>query len=190
MSYWSVADGAITAISTEDHPCTKNQFLVWQGGDITNFVLKLKFRMVGGPNANSGIQVRSQVLEDGHAVGYQADISQPNGQWLGAIYDEHGRKALAVRGQKTVIQEDGTMNSETFATAEDASAGLNITEWTDYEVRFVDDKMTVKIGGKLMSEITDLQESEREMSGILALQLHSGPPMRVQFKDIELKQLP
>jgi len=192
MSYWSIQDGAITAISSEDHPCKKNQFLVWQGGDIANFELKLQFRVVGGPKANSGIQVRSQVQEDGHAVGYQADISQPDGEWLGAIYDEHGRKTLAKRNHSTVINEDGTMDSEVFLASdeEDYAAGINIEEWHEYAVTFVDNKMTVKIDGKLMSQIEDNQESEREMSGILALQLHSGPPMKVQFKDVMLKQLP
>ncbi len=190
MSYWSVQDGAITGESTPENPGKKNQFLVWQGGEIGNFVLKLQFRMMGGPKANSGIQVRSAIGEDGHAIGYQADISQPDAQWLGAIYDEHGRKVLALRGQKTVIQADGTKATEAFATPVEAAARLNIAEWTDYEVAFSDNKMTVKVGGRLMSEITDLQESEREMSGILALQLHSGPPMKVQFKDIQLKQLP
>ena len=47
MSYWSVKDGAITAESTKKNPCTSNQFLVWQGGDVSDFELKLKFRVTG-----------------------------------------------------------------------------------------------------------------------------------------------
>tara|TARA_R110002096_G_scaffold203718_15_gene389102 strand:- start:6224 stop:6913 length:690 start_codon:yes stop_codon:yes gene_type:complete len=190
MSYWSVEDGAITATSSEQNPAETNQFLVWQGGDIANFEFKMKFRVMGGPSANSGVQVRSKVLEDGHAVGYQADISQPEGPWLGAIYDEHGRKTLAKRGQVTTIQEDGTMITATVETPEQAAAGIDITQWTDYEITFIDNVMSIRIAGKDMSEVVDNQESEREMSGILALQLHSGPPMKVQFKDIMLKKLP
>ena len=64
MSYWTVSDGAITAESTEANPCTLNQFLVWQGGDVADFELKLKFRLAGNPG-NSGIQFRSEVLPDG-----------------------------------------------------------------------------------------------------------------------------
>ncbi len=190
MSYWSVEDGAITAQCTDENPAKKNQFLVWQGGEIANFELKLKFRVEGGPSANSGIQVRSKVQEDGHAVGYQADISQPAAPYLGAIYDEHGRKMLAKRGQVTTIAEDGTMVTADVETPEQAAAGIDITQWTDYEISFIDNVMSVRVGGKDMSEIVDNQESEREMSGILALQLHSGPPMKVQFKDILLKKLP
>src|SRR5688500_5963347 len=84
MSYWSVEDGAITARSSEAHPCTKNQFLVWQGGEIGDFELRLKFRIQGDRTANSGIQVRSSIQPDGHAVGYQADIDRA-GQYAGAL---------------------------------------------------------------------------------------------------------
>ena len=190
MSYWSVEDGAITAQCSEENPAKANQFLVWQGGEIANFVLKLKFRVEGGPKANSGIQVRSQVLEDGHAVGYQADISQPDGPWLGAIYDEHGRKKLAQAGEVTTIQPDGSMITAKVQTPAEAVSGIDITQWTDYEISFIDNVMSIKIAGREMSEIVDNQESEAEKSGILALQLHSGPPMKVQFKDILLQQLP
>ena len=112
-------------------------------------------------------------------MGYQADISQPAAPYLGAIYDEHGRKMLAKRGQVTTIAEDGTMVTADVETPEQAAAGIDITQWTDYEISFIDNVMSVRVGGKDMSEIVDNQESEREMSGILALQLHSGPPMKV-----------
>jgi hypothetical protein len=73
MSYWSVEDGAITAQSTKENPCTLNQFLVWQGGDVADFELKLKFRVTGN-SCNSGVQFRSRIKPNGLAVGYQADI--------------------------------------------------------------------------------------------------------------------
>lgn len=191
MSYWSVKDGAITAIASEENPCTKNQFLVWQGGEIANFVLKLKFRLEGSERANSGIQVRSALEESGAAVGYQADITFPNGEYLGAVYDEHtGRKTLAKRGQRVVINADGSREVDEAETPEEAAAGLDLSKWTDYEITFIDNKITIKIGGKLMSEVVDNQKEEFESSGLLMLQLHSGPPMMVQFKDIQLQKLP
>ena len=61
MSYWSVQDGTITAECTDTNPAKKNQFLVWQHGEIDDFVLRLKFRIEGPPNANSGIQIRSEI---------------------------------------------------------------------------------------------------------------------------------
>lgn len=190
MSYWSVVDGAITAIASEENPCKKNQFLVWQGGEIGDFVLTLKFRVEGGPKANSGVQVRSQVLEDGHAVGYQVDISQPDAPWLGAIYDEHGRKMLASRGEKTVVQANGELaKSSLEESGKAAIESYQAGEWNSYEIRGKGNQISVKLNGHKTSVVIDEQEEERELSGILALQLHSGPPMTVQFKEIHLKQL-
>lgn len=187
MSYWSVEEGAITATASEENPCTKNQFLVWQGGDVSDFTLTLKFRVDGGPKANSGVQIRSQLLEDGHAIGYQVDISQPDVAWLGAIYDEHGRKMLAERGQKTTVQPDGKLVTTSLAeSAKAAIASYHPGEWNEYEIVANGDTISVKLNGHQTAEVTDLQEEERELSGILALQLHSGPPMKVQFKDIQL----
>lgn len=190
MSYWSIKDGAITAIASDENPAKKNQFLVWQGGEIDDFVLRLKFRVDGGPKANSGIQIRSQVQEDGHAVGYQVDISQPEAPWLGAVYDEHGRKMLAARGEKTLIKADGSFDkSPVEESAKQAIESYRAKEWNEYEIRAKGNRITVKLNGHITSVVIDDQEEERELSGILALQLHSGPPMTVQFKDITLRKL-
>lgn len=190
MSYWSVQDGAITAIASDENPAKKNQFLVWQGGEIDDFVLKLKFRVDGGPKANSGVQVRSQVQEDGHAIGYQVDISQPEAPWLGAVYDEHGRKMLAARGEKTIVKADGSFEkSSVTESAQQAIESYTAKEWNQYEIRGEGNRITVKLNDHVTAEVIDNQDEERELSGILALQLHSGPPMKVQFKDIELRKL-
>ena len=61
MSYWSVADGAITAKITKEHPLSVNQYLVWQGGELADFELKITFRMGGSPGINSGFQFRSRL---------------------------------------------------------------------------------------------------------------------------------
>ncbi|MDX1565745.1 MAG: DUF1080 domain-containing protein, partial [Phycisphaeraceae bacterium] len=107
MTYWSVRDGAITAESTPQKPCKKNQFLVWQLGELDDFELKLKFKISGSKSANAGVQFRSAIQKDGHAVGYQADIDLA-GKWLGALYDElTGRKMLAKRGQVVEIDTTG-----------------------------------------------------------------------------------
>ncbi len=191
MRFWSVIDGAITARSSEELPCKHNQFLVWQGGDLDDFVLRFRFRIEGTQKANSGVQVRSRVEEDGHVVGYQADITKPTGRFLGCLYDEHGRKMLAERGQRTVIRADGTKDVKTLATPEEVAEEIEFSEggWNRYEITARGNTITLKINGVVTAEITDLQEAERELSGVLALQLHSGPPMTVQFKEILLKRL-
>ena len=99
MSYWSIEDGAITAVSTEQNPCTSNQFMVWQGGDVADFELKLKFR-VSGNGCNSGVQFRSRIKPNGLAVGYQADIYESGG-YLGGVCDElQSRKGRRIRSTR------------------------------------------------------------------------------------------
>ena len=188
MSFWSVRDGAITAESTAEKPCRENQFLVWHE-EVADFELTVKFKLEGGPKANSGIQVRSEVEADGHVKGYQCDMSQPEVQWLGAVYDERGRKMLALRGQKTVIKANGEKVSEALAGADTILESYKAGDWNEYQITFVEDTLRVKINGKTTSIVIDQQEDEREMKGVLALQMHSGPPMKVQFKDLVLKKL-
>ncbi len=186
MSYWTVEEGAITATASEENPCKKNQFLVWQGGEPSDFTLKLEFRLDGGPKANSGVQVRSQLDETGHAVGYQVDISQPTAPWLGAIYDEHGRKMLAARGDATVIGADGELEKSSLESAKAAIESYQDKEWNQYVIEATGNRIEVSLNGHVTSVIEDLQEEERELSGLLALQLHSGPPMKIQFRNIVL----
>ncbi len=188
MSFWSVEDGAITARSTQQHPVTANQFLVWQLGELDDFELKLKYRITGTPEANSGIQIRSRIAPEGHAIGYQADIDLA-GQWAGALYDEHRRGVLAQRGQKATISADGKI---TYAAIDDAAALLaNIKkdDWNEYHIIATGSHITLKINDKVTSEVFDNDKQQCDREGKLALQLHAGLPMSVQFKDIMFKRL-
>lgn len=186
-SYWSVRDGAITAESTKQNPCTSNQFLVWQGGDVADFELKLKFRVTGN-GCNSGIQFRSKIKPNGLAVGYQADIFK-SGSYLGGVCDElHSRKGpelLTANGKKTVIDASGKRT----ATSLKAKATLKpFPEWNDYHINAKGQHIILRINGVKCSELIDKEEAHYDLTGILGLQLRSGEPMKVQFKDIYLKQ--
>ena len=188
MSYWSVEDGAITGRSTADNPCTSNQFLVWQGGDVADFELKLKFRVTGN-SGNSGVQFRSIIRPDGLAVGYQADILYQGG-YLGGVCDElHTRKGpelLTANGQKTIIDESGVRTSSNL----EASAQMKMPgEWNDYHITAKGQHIILEINGVTCSELIDKEVGHFDLRGILGLQLKHGEPMTVQFKDIHLKQL-
>ncbi|MEX2015763.1 MAG: DUF1080 domain-containing protein [Candidatus Hydrogenedentales bacterium] len=188
MSYWSVEGGAITAQSTEDNPCETNQYLVWQGGEVADFELTCKFRLADN-SGNSGIQFRSKIREsDGMGVGYQADIL-PAGPWCGALADEYtGREPLmAANGHKTVIEADGTRTSTPIG---EPVSLRKPGEWNDYHIIARGHHMILKVNGEVSAEFIDKDEDHFAPSGILALQLRSGPPMKVQFKDILLKQFP
>jgi hypothetical protein len=189
MGYWSVRDGAITGQSTTAHPCRTNQFIVWQGGDVSDFELKLKFRVTGN-GKNSGVQFRSVMRPDGQAVGYQADIYQDGG-YLGGVCDEmHKRKGpelLTANGKRTVIDAAGKRT----ATDLGATAVLKpAPEWNDYHIRAEGQKITLSINGVKCSELIDQEEGHFDLKGILGLQLRAGEPMTVQFKDIQFRELP
>ncbi len=183
-----VEDGAIVATNPAGNPIADNRFLVWQGGKPGDFELKLSFRIEGPAAANSGIQLRGSAKEDGHVVGYQADIDRA-GKWLGTLYDEHTpRKVLAVRGQKTRIEEDGTRHSEMVADPAALMAKVDLEGWNEYHISAQGNLLVLRINGVVMAELEDFQEGEFDAAGILALQIHKGPEMTIRFKDIRIKQ--
>lgn len=188
MSYWSVQDGAITGESTPKNPCTSNQFLVWQGGDVADFELKLKFRAWGN-GCNSGVQFRSKIQPNGLAVGYQADIYQ-GGPYLGGVCDElhsrQGPELLTSNGKRTIIDASGKRTAtdlQTMATMKPAG------QWNEYHITAEGQHMLLRINGQTCSELIDQEEGHFDLKGILGLQLRSGDPMKVQFKDIFIRRL-
>ncbi len=191
-SYWSIEEGAITAKITEAHPCSVNQYLVYEKEPLDDFELRLKFRMNGWPtkklpSINGGFQFRSKIIEGHDVAGYQVD-NDLGPDWLVRLYDEHGRHTLALRGQRTTINAAGEMTHEDIAEAQ-GPADFRLQEWHEYRLLCKGPKLTLYVNDKLMAEVTDNDPEQQDFSGILALQLHSGPPMTVQFKDIWLKKL-
>lgn len=188
MGYWSISDGAITGQSTTENPCVLNQFMVWQGGEVADFELKLQFR-VQGNGCNSGVQFRSKMREDGLAIGYQADIFQSGG-YLGGVCDElHKRKGpelLSANGSRTVIDKDGKRTQTKFGN--DATL-KKWPDWNDYHIIAQGHQMILRINGVTASELIDNEDVHFDLQGILGLQLRAGEVMTVQFKDIFLKPL-
>jgi len=188
MSYFSVEDGAITGQTTREHNPAENQFIVWQDGKVDDFELKFKFRIFG-PKANSGMQFRSQVKERGLVHGYQADIATA-GTYLGAVWDEYGeRRSLAGRGQKTIINEAGEKTSTRFAAAEDLLKGINLEDWNEYHITARGPHIVLRVNGELTAELEDRESGKAAASGVLAMPIIPGEPMKVQYKEIQLKVL-
>lgn len=187
MSFWSIEDGALTAKITKEHPLPANLYLIWQGGELADFELKLKHRVLGSPKINCGFQFRSRELPNHDIMGYQVDNNLDT-PWLVRLYEEHGRHTLAWRGERTVIDENGKLTKEPIAEAQ-GPASFKMEDWHEYHLTCVGPKLTLKVGGKLMAEVTDRDPKYQAAQGILALQLHTGPPTIAQFKDIRLKVL-
>ena len=183
--FWSVKDGAITGQTTPQNPTMGNTFLLWKDGTLKDFELRVKFKIVGG---NSGIQYRSKHLGNYVVGGYQADFEDGD-RYNGIIYEERGRGILAEPGLNVVRDSSGV--SQVVGTVNEPDrvrAAVKRGEWNEYLITAKGPRMTHTINGVQTIEFTDLETEKRAMEGILALQLHAGPPMTVQFKDILLKQ--
>jgi hypothetical protein len=184
--FWSVKDGSITGQTTAENPTQGNTFLIWKAGEVKDFELRLKFKIVGG---NSGIQYRS-VDKGNHVVnGYQADIDSGE-TYIGILYEEGGRGILAQRGDKVTIGADGK-KEVTGKTGEskEIAAAVKKEDWNEYVVIAQGNHLVQKINGHTTVDVTDSESGKAKASGILALQLHAGPPMTVQFKEIQFKEL-
>jgi putative membrane-bound dehydrogenase-like protein len=186
--YWRVEDGAIVGESTEDHQLGHNTFLVWDQGQVDDFELRLQFRITGSNDANSGIQFRGTQREDGHVIGYQADIDRA-GNWIGCLYDEAQRGALATRGQVVSVNEAGEPVAAQVEAA-DLLSHVNINDWNEYSISARGNEIELSLNGHRTVHVTDNDPNGLDLSGLLALQLHSGPPMKIEFRNIRLKRFP
>ena len=187
MTRWSVQDAAITGKTTEDNRLTYNTFLIWEGGQPADFELRFKYRIVGG---NSGVQYRSRVIDESKFVvsGYQADIdSSP--RYSGMLYEEKARAIMAERGQKVEVTADGKKQVTPIGDKDELQKKIRNEDWNDYTVIARGNHLQHFINGELMSEVTDNQSDKAAKNGVIALQVHQGPPMTIQYKDLRIKEL-
>lgn len=187
--FWKVEDGCITGRTTAEVPTDGNTFLVWTLGEVDDFELTAEYKIESG---NSGIQVRSFRLPDRPwgIGGYQADF-EAGDRFSGIIYGENFRGILADRGQQTKIGEDHKP-SVTGRTGEDEALvkAAKKGDWNEYRIVAQGFKLQNYINGQLMAEVLDEDVQMRRRGGLLALQLHAGAPMKVQFRNLKLKRLP
>src|SRR5688572_26735267 len=173
-AYWTIEDGAITARITKDRPCHTNQYLLWTGGELADFELKLKSRLNGEGAINGGFQFRSRLLPDHDICGYQVDNNLKT-DWLVRLYDEYGRHDLALRGERATFDQNGDRTSARLHEPADP-AWFKLEDWHEYHLICVGNKITLSVDGRLACEIEDNDPRRFEPQGIFALQLHSGPP--------------
>lgn len=195
---WSVKDGAITGITPPDPADPKkgiikhNTFLVWKGGKVGDFELTFQYRIEKG---NSGVQYRSKELAPGPfgpiISGYQADF-EAGKTYSGILYEEKGRGILAKRGEKTVIKPgpDGKkpVVEVTGSVGDSAAiqAAIKEEDWNEYRIVAKGSHVQHFINGMQTVDVTDDDAANAPKEGLLALQIHQGPPMMVQFKNFKL----
>jgi hypothetical protein len=193
---WSAKDSEIIGQTTPDNPISGNTFLIWTNGTTSDFELRCSYKITSQNDkgfANSGIQYRSKVLDPKNWVvgGYQADF-EAGKTYSGILYEEKGRGILAQRGQKTIIKEDGNKHKVEVAgsvgKSEEIQAAIKADDWNDYVVIAKGNHVQHFINGKLTVDVTDEDAAHAPKSGILALQLHAGGAMTVEFKNLRLKK--
>jgi len=183
--WWRIEDGALTAESTAEKPCKKCNYLIWKGGQPKNFKLTADFRL--SEKANSGIQIRSEAKPNCDTYGYQADMTG-DGKLVGFMY-HHKRGLIAARGEKVTITADGKKEVQKIGDAAELLKNFKKTDWNQYRIVCKGPDITLYINGVLMCQITDNDASTAGKGGVIGLQMHPGPPMKIQFKNLVLKEL-
>ena len=192
--FWRVEDGTITGETTKDKVTKGNTFIIWRGGETADFELKLEYKIVGG---NSGIQYRSFEVEKEKWVigGYQADFEagddpKVGDRYSGINYGERFRGILALRGQETEIGADHKPKLiKEIGDTKEIQTKIKKEDWNTYYVSAKGFRFEHRINDVVTSIVNDEDKEQRRDKGVLALQLHAGPPMKVQFRNIKLKQV-
>lgn len=188
--FWRAEGGVLIGETSKEKPLKQNTFVIWRGGEPGDFELKLDYRM---NSTNSGVQYRSVALPDvGKWVlkGYQADIDFQN-TFSGQLYEERGRGFLALRGQMATIKEGQTKGAILGAIhgGDELKGYLKINDWNTIHIIARGNLLTHIINGHVMAVFVDDDAKNRMMKGLLGFQIHVGPPMKVEFRNIAIKQL-
>lgn len=206
-TYWRAEGGILIGEVTPSTLLKSNTFIVWQGGSPADFELKLEFRIAEA--GNSGVNYRSEKLEGTpHALkGYQADIDGKK-NYTGQNYEERKRTTLAYRGEAVIISSQDNPNdpeslranvknnawtkrevTKSLGNADSLKAAIKDGEWNSVHIVAKGNHLQHFVNGVLMSDVTDNDTINRSMSGLLGVQVHVGPPMTVEYRNILLKEL-
>ena len=165
---FKIVDGAIVG-GTLKEKIQRNEFLCTTR-NYTNFILTLKFKLVG-EGANAGVQFRTKRIPNHHEVsGYQADMGDP--EWWGCLYDESRRNKILAKSDIAAVNKV-----------------LKRGDWNEYKIRAEGNKITQWINGVKTIEYTETDE-KIDPAGVIAVQIHSGPPSEAWYKDIYVEELP
>lgn len=184
---WRVENKTIIGESTEQRPLTANTFLIYTGSEPGDFELKAEFRI--SESGNSGIQYRSEMFENLPFTlkGYQADIDG-NNVYTGQNYEERGRGFLAKRSEVAVLEQGKEPNIVATIGNDDSLKNIiKKNDWNEIHIIAQGNRLRHYINGALMSDVTDNDAALRKNSGIIGLQAHAGPPMKVEYRAIRLK---
>lgn len=184
-AYWSAKDGVLTGVT--DGSLKMNRFITWTGSTVRNFDLQVKVKVT--PGGNSGLQYRGQMRPEVDldiVSGYQCDVVADIPKYNGMLYEERGRRILSHTGEKVIVDPDGQPWVIGQLPFKEFSAG----EWHDYRVLVQGNHHQHWIDGNPTADLLDFDERGRALEGVLAVQVHVGPAMSIEYKDFKIKHLP
>jgi hypothetical protein len=190
-TYWRVEHGSLVGEITAASVIKSNTFIIWRGGSPRDFELKLDFRITA--EGNSGINYRSAIVPDTVTPdnkfalrGYQCDIDGRK-RYTGNNYEEKGRLFLAVRGQLThVIGGRPPVVLSTAGEPDELAASIT-TDWNSVHLLARGNVLTHVVNGRVMTVVIDDDTPNRPVDGLIGVQVHVGPPMKVEYRNIRLK---
>jgi putative heme-binding domain-containing protein len=204
--FWRVEAGAIVGETEADKqpPDNKNTFLIYRGREYADFELRFRYKVEG---FNSGMQYRSVDRGQFHVDGLQADFEAcwhpdpaggpPRDRFSGMFFEENGRMFMAQRGEAVIVRknpvEPKKPNIEKVASLGDEKELEKVIrrdDWNDYIVIADGNSFTHIINGRVQTLAIDEDDANFRKTGILALQLHSGKPMRIDVRDVRIRELP
>lgn len=206
-TYWRVENGNLVGEITPTTLLKTNSFVIWRGGEPGDFEFKGEFNITS--EGNSGINYRSDQLTDVPFAlrGYQADIDGKN-RYTGQNYEERKRTTLAYRGQKTTIPAyTGAATPEavranvknnawapmmvtgSLGNSDSLKTKIKAEDWNTFRLVIKGNRLQHYINDVLMSDVTDDDTVNGKAKGLLGVQVHVGPPMKVQYRNLMLKQL-
>jgi hypothetical protein len=187
--YWRVENGALVGEVTATNLLKQNSFIIWRGGEPRDFELKVEYRV--SAKGNSGINYRSVPWTNSPWAlrGYQADIDGAN-KYTGQNYEEKGRTFLAMRGQVTRL-EDGKPPEiiSSLGSTNDWQSVIKNEDWNEYHLIARGGVLTHILNGRVMSVVIDDDVRNRTLSGLIGVQVHVGPPMKIEYRNFRLKRL-
>ncbi len=187
--YWSAEDGILVGEVRPDTLLKRNSFIIWRGGEVRDFELKLEYRV--SAEGNSGINYRS-IEAPGlrwAMEGYQADIDGHD-NWSGQNYEERGRTFLAYRGQSVTLRPEAKPEVlKELGDRAELQKRVRKNDWNQVHIVARGNHLQHFTNGILMSEVHDEDPEKRRLNGLIGVQVHVGPPMKIEFRKILLKRL-
>jgi len=206
-TFWRVENGALVGEIPPGNEIKRNTFIIWRGGIggggggelvggvVGDFEWKLAYRI--SPLGNSGINYRSAALDDPKfsMKGYQFDIdgggrkNAAEVRHTGNNYEERGRTFMALRGQVTRAVDGG--KREVIGGVGDykqLAKSIREEDWNEVHIIARGNTLVHILNGQVMSILVDDDAKNRAAEGKLGVQVHTGPPMKVEYRDFRLKK--